>query len=171
MKAIVIGHDKKEQGAFSPFLQTTEFAYNSKVAKALNLIGFDVYNRSGIGNYKTQMQELASRMNPKKYSLVLDLHFNAFNGVANGVESLSYAGNAKTADLGNSYCEFISKTYGTINRGNKPLSEGGRGYWFLRYQIAPALILEPFFGDNVESNKFDCPEKYACDLAEWLNKI
>jgi N-acetylmuramoyl-L-alanine amidase len=171
MTAIVIGHHKNEQGAFSPFLQASEYVYNSEVALYLEKMGFDIYNRSGKGGYKTQMQELASRMNPKNYGLVLDLHFNAFNGVANGTESLSYAGNDYTALLGRSYCEFISKRYQTTNRGNKPLTSGQNGYWFLHYQSAPALILEPFFGDHVESKKFDDAEKHACNLAEWISKI
>lgn len=171
MTAIVIGHHQNEQGAFSPYLQKSEYLYHSEVASYLEKMGFDVYNRSGKGGYKTQMQELAQRMNPKNYSLVLELHFNAFNGVANGCESLSYAGNDYTALIGASYCDFITKRYGNYNRKNKAISEGKNGYWFLHYQNAPALILEPFFGDNEETLLFQDAEDYACNLAEWISKV
>lgn len=165
--AFVIGHDKTSPGAYSHFLHTSEYIYNSEVASYLATIG-DIYKRPLGGGYNTQMRKLAEQINPKNYDLVAELHFNSFNKKANGCESVIYKGNHYTGQLGDDYCTATCKKYGTKNRGVKEVDKGGRGYGFLSMINADAIILEPFFGDHEESLKFENHAEYAQVIKEWL---
>lgn len=165
--AVIVGHDPASPGAFSHWLHTSEYMYNAEVATYLATIA-DIYKRPKGGGYKTQMAALANILNPQNYDLVVELHFNAFNKRANGCEAVIFKGSATGRKVGLAFCEQICQGYGTTNRGVKEVgADGERGYWFLKYMKAPALILEPFFGDAEESLKFENPGKYA----EHLKKI
>lgn len=164
--AVVVGHDKKSPGAYSPFVNASEYVFNSEVATYLK--GCDVYKRSGIGSYKQQMQALADVVNPKGYDLVIELHFNAFNKKAQGVETVGWKGNKTSEDYGKKYCTVISEYYDITNRGIKFVENNGRGYWFNYYINANSLILEPFFGDEQKAKRFEDPKELACVMMEWF---
>jgi len=168
--AVIVGHDKKSAGAYSKSLKISEYVYNSEVASELSCVA-DIYKRPNANGYKSQMQILANELNPKGYDLVVELHFNSFNEKANGTETVGFKGNNHTKYIGNSFNEKISKHYKTINRGHKTSDVGGRGYWFLKLMDAPALILEPFFGDASEALKFADTKEYACIIKQWLMDI
>jgi N-acetylmuramoyl-L-alanine amidase len=155
--AIVVGHDKIEQGAYSHLLKHSEFSYHSELVK---LLPFDIYYRSTKGIYVDKMLELASRINGKAYTLVVELHFNMFNGVVNGTECLYHHKSTVGKRYAEIYCNNVVKEYGTVLRGAKGIS-GGNGFGFVSLMDAPALVLEPFFGDNAEALKFKDLNKYA----------
>ena len=164
--AVVIGHDKTSPGAYSTYLRQSEYIYNSEVATYLSNIA-DIYKRPIGSGYKTQMINLANEINQKDYDLVVELHFNAFNKIANGCEAVIFKGNSYTEKVGQKFCNLITKEYCTESRGVKEVSQpNDRGYWFLALMKADAMILEPFFGDNKESLKFNDPSKYADILAK-----
>lgn len=165
--AIIIGHDKTSPGAWSPFLHTSEYIYNSEVASYLGGVA-DIYKRPLGGGYTTQMRKLAEILNPKGYDLVVELHFNSFNGEANGCEAIIYPGNDFSRNAGNDFCDLVSARYQIENRGVKEHGKGDRGYGFLSLMEAPAIILEPFFGDNEEAEKFANEAKYADLIKDWL---
>ena len=166
--AVVIGHNPHSKGAYSKYLKTNEFDYNSEVATHLK--GFDIYRRLPIGSYKKQIINLAQQINPKKYDLVIELHFNAFNASANGVETVSFP-RSKSIPMGALYCDMIANEYGTKNRGAKVATSDARGLYFLKTMNAPSLILEPFFGDAPEALKFTDTKKYSHLINEWFNKL
>jgi N-acetylmuramoyl-L-alanine amidase len=164
--AIVVGHDSIEQGAFSNLLKKSEFAYYSELVK---LLPFDIYYRSTKGGYKSKMEELAKQINGKGYNAVIELHYNSFNGVANGSEALYFNG----SNIGKRYAEIlaegVAKEYGSTRRGAKAISQtNDRGYWFLKLMDGPAVIYEPFFGDNAEAIKFKDVNKHAKLLIDLL---
>lgn len=163
--AIVIGHDKTSPGAFSNHLGLSEYIYNSEVASHLP---YDVFKRPS-GGYKTAMKQLGQDV--KGYDLIVELHFNSFNNSANGCETVTYPGNVKAEGFGKEYCRLITNHFCNKNRGAKIASVGGRGYWFLHYMPATAIILEPFFGDSVESLEFNDPKEYAGVITEWIKSI
>jgi N-acetylmuramoyl-L-alanine amidase len=166
--AVCIGHNPNDKGAFSRYLQKSEYDYNSEVVQ--NLHGFDVYRRQPLGSYRKEITFLAQQVNKKNYDLVIELHFNAFNGAANGVETIGYPG-SKAGKLGQMYCDLISKEYSTLNRGHKEATSDARGLYFLQTMKAPSLILEPFFGDHIEAEKFKDTKKYASVLCNWFNQM
>lgn len=168
--AIVVGHDRKEQGVYSAPLQTSEYNYNYNVASHLSDVA-DIYYRPLIRGYKSQMEALAKEINPKGYDLVIELHFNAFNGRANGCETVGFEGSKAGAKYGKLFCKMLSDHYDLINRGHKATVPAGRGYWFTKLMAAPALIVEPFFGDHPEAIKFEDTEEYACVIREWLARL
>jgi len=171
--AVVIGHSPDSPGKFSELIHQSEYFYNKEVAGYL--LNVDVYKRPEGGGYKTQMRKLGGLVRPKKYDLIIDLHFNAFdnidNGVGHGVETISYPGNEKTQAWGKEYCRRISNHFCNNNRGAKTATEGGRGWWFLHYMPTNAIILEPFFGDESESLGFTNEAEYAGIIMEWLESI
>ena len=168
--AIVIGHDKTSPGAYSPFLGMSEYLYNSEVASYLH--EFCIYRRPIGGGYKTQMRLLAEQINKEDFDLVVELHFNMFDGIANekgeGVETVSYPGNTYTKELGNKFCKLISEEYNTKSRGAKEGIKNGRGWHFLDMIATNAIIVEPFFGDELEAEKFENPGVYAEVIKRWL---
>jgi N-acetylmuramoyl-L-alanine amidase len=164
--AIVVGHDKISPGAYSSCLHASEYIYNSEVATYLAGVA-DIYKRPLVGGYKTQMKKLASEINKKDYDIVIELHFNMFNKRANGCETVSFPG-SKSLEFGRDFCEKITECYMTDNRGAKEAKINGRGWWFLALMEAPAIILEPFFGDHEESLKFENPGMYASVIKQMI---
>lgn len=163
--AFVVGHDHKEQGAFSKHLNRTEFLYHLGVA---DYLPFDVYWRNpNINGYKSKMQDLAKQINGKGYTAVVELHFNSATPTANGCEALFFGGSVIGKKWAQTFVEKTVKEYGTRNRGVLAVTnDKQRGYWFLKLIDAPAIILEPFFGSNPESLKFLDEEKYAKHLLD-----
>lgn len=168
--AYIIGHDRERPGKYSKLLGTSEYAYNCKVAEYLKRSG-DVYKRPLGGSYKTQMRKLAEILNPKDYDLVIELHFNAFDDLNNrkgvGCETVHYPGSS-SLKYGRKLLKAISEKYQVENRGAKEHGPADRGWWFLHYMDAPAIILEPFFGDEDECLKFQNEAEYAQLIIDTL---
>lgn len=157
--AVIIGHDKIEKGAYSNLLKQSEFGYHSEVVKHLP---FDVYYRNeSLNGYTAKVKDLANRINPKGYNLVIELHFNSFNGVAEGCEALYYIGSTLGQRQAEIYVNRLVQEYGTKPRGAKQINEHERGGLLLKLLKAPSLIVEPFFGDNKEALLFKDHKKYA----------
>jgi N-acetylmuramoyl-L-alanine amidase len=165
--AVVVGHDKNKAGAFSPFIKESEYMYHNEVVSVMSS-KFDYYSRPLASGYKSQMEILSKQINPKNYDLVVELHFNAFNKKAQGVETLSFPNNSETKEWGEKFCKIISENYKIPNRGVKHVTKDGNGYWFNKLMNCNTIILEPFFGDEKESLKFKDHEEYACHLENFL---
>jgi N-acetylmuramoyl-L-alanine amidase len=169
--AIVVGHDNLSRGAYSPFLDFTEYEYNTKVGRRLKEMGYDVFKHQPNISYRQKMKTSYRRLNG--YDLTIELHFNSFhNNLAHGCECLYFHTNKKGKELAAHFSEYISKAYYTRNRGPKALSNPNqRGYWAVASGIPTALLIEPFFGSNPEANKFLDPTEYANTLAEAIQLI
>lgn len=169
--AIVIGHDKNNPGAWSPILKNSEYIYNSEVASYLGDVA-DIYKRPLGGGYTSQMKKLAEELNPKNYDLVVELHYNKYdnkaNGTGDGCEAVIYP-NSSSKKAAQMFCDMIVDHYDVDNRGVKEHGKGERGYGFLSLMSAPAIIVEPFFGDENEAKKFEDPKEYAQVIKEWIN--
>lgn len=171
--AIVVGHSKNSPGAYSKILGTSEYIYNSEVASYLAK-DFDVYKRpiTRKGGYMTQMRMLAEQLNPKEYDLVVELHFNKYDGKANnkgeGCEAIIYP-NSSSRPYAQAFVDLITTKYQTVDRGVEEHGEGDRGFGFLSLMNAPAIIIEPFFGDEKEALKFKEEKEYAETIKKWLN--
>ena len=164
---LVVGHDLLRKGAYSSSLNTSEYNFNLSVAKAS---GLDyVIHRPNYG-YKSKMKATYQKLS--HYDLTVELHFNAAIPQANGVECLHYHTNQVGWHLSTEFCKYISKVYGTRNRGAKQLSNSNqRGFWAVASGIPTGLLVEPFFGSsNYEANKFKDIDKYAKHLKTFLNE-
>ena len=162
--AIVIGHDIISKGAYSDILGMYEYDYNMQVAK---LVGCDIYTHSRNVSYRRKMKATYSKLSD--YDLTIELHFNAAHPAANGAEALYFHTNERGRRAAMLYSKMVSDQYGTRNRGDKPLNNANqRGYWAVASGIPTAIIAEPFFGTNVEANKFKDVCEYAGVLSEFI---
>jgi len=150
--AFVIGHNSRDRGAYSDCLGVSEWdKWNKFYDEHLTRLG-DKFNHNLSRSY-TQRQKSMAKLT-KDYDLVFELHFNASSPLANGVEALVYYSNRKMYALGSLYCKLMSESMGIKNRGCKKVT-GGNGFGFLKETRGSAILLEPFFGSNLN----DC-QKY-----------
>lgn len=151
--AFVLGHTNgnqkvKDKGAFSEFLQQSEWNYFDRLTKKYPKVFENVFHHDGtITSYTHRQKAMAERT--KDYDLIIELHFNASAPQANGVESLTYFSNDLMDSVGEFFCNEISTEMGIKNRGNKRITSGN-GYGFLSNMRGDAILLEPFFGSNKE---------------------
>lgn len=157
--AICVGHSrhingKRDGGAISAG-GVSEWTFNRDLAfqidrvlreKGVQSFVIDDYRGSG---YTDSMRWLASEIKGKKATVAVELHFNAATGTAKGHEWL-YWGHSKRgkvlADaLRGAYAESFPRA---VSRGSKAKVTGERGGEFLKLTHCPAVIAEPFFGDN-----------------------
>ncbi len=166
----VVGHSKSSPGYYSPILKVSEYIYASEVAAYLSCVG-EVYKHPDTRGYTARMEKLAEYANPRKYDLIIELHFNGYdnkdNGKGVGCETVHYPGSS-SIEYGKKLCEAVSKKYEVKNRGAKEAKKGDRGLLFLDMLEAPCLIFEPFFGDESEALKFEDHKKLAKVITKAL---
>jgi len=152
--AFVIGHTPYSKGAFSKYFNSSEWDFYNKYFTKINSVGNVFVHDNDLG-YTSRQKEMAKKT--KDFDIVFELHFNASNGTANGCEALHYHLNETAEKISEVFCEDYTRQTGAKNRGAKKLSNSGdRGYGFVSCQKPTAIILEPFFGDNIEDcKKFD----------------
>lgn len=174
--AIIVGHCKKEPGAYHKTVGS-EFEYNSKVAEYLKDIADIFYYDNFDKGYETTIK-LDMYPKTKNYDLVLELHFNSFNKEANGCEALYFHKNELGKKIGQQFCILMNRQFGSYIRGAKPLSSNKqRGYACVAFQKPTTLILEPFFCTGKENINFDEPheiKEYAetiKDLIKWYQEL
>lgn len=162
-----------EMGAFSKHLNTFEQKYNSKVAEYLRNkypADYDIYYHT-INGYTMRQTALSNLANKLNYKAVAELHFNSFNQLAQGTETLYFHSSAKGKQYAQIVQNEITKEYGLFDRGIKPISKGGRGYAFLQKMKAVALIIEPFFGDEEKCTLFENIQRYADTLHKAFKQL
>lgn len=178
--ALVIGHTSNgDKGAYSPYLNKSEYDYNLAVAKELKEIQaegieYTIYTHT-IQGYNSRQTALANKLNKLGFDYVLELHFNAASPQANGTECLHYFSSKKGKHAAQTISMQISKDFGTTIRGDKGakalINANDRGFGFVSKQKSVAVIVEPFFGSNKESEKFLDISKYACSLQNALKSL
>ncbi|MDX1349657.1 MAG: hypothetical protein R3279_05390 [Putridiphycobacter sp.] len=159
--AFVIGHTdgkgrSKDQGAYSPILQATEFNWHLKHLKQLQLIGDVFMHDSNLVNYIDRQRKTARLTT--QYKQVFELHFNASrdadgdgDGDGSGCEALHNDGNLVGEQFAINYCQLVNKHLGIkIRRKNGAIPViNGRGAGFIKLTGPTAVVLEPGFGDNI----------------------
>ena len=146
--AFVIGHTRIKRGAYSEYFKRTEWKFWKGFECELNKIGDVFYHKNFSSSYNNRQISMSKRT--KDYDLVFELHFNSLDSIASGCEALYYYKNNQTKYISHRFCAEYTKITGSRNRGVKPLSSREqRGYGFVYNQVPNAVILEPFFGDNL----------------------
>ena len=164
--AIVIGHTEKDKGAFSNILNKSEWDLFKEI-RGLEEVGDVFVHDKNISSYKVR-QEYTAKNKTKDYDIVFELHFNAANSKAQGCEALYFKGSFEGMSLASDFCKIWNQKTGIKIRGAKPLDVGGRGYEFVQSTKGVAVLLEPFFGDNVEDCQKWSSEKFVETLKELL---
>ena len=166
--AIVVGHNRIKKGAFSKFFKSYEWDFNKRVVEMLQS-NVDVYFHANIFGYTSRQRAMAKKLNKKNYKLVMELHFNAADPVANGVECFYYFKNNEGKKYAQLFNQIIVEEHGLKNRGAKALlTAKDRGYGFVYYPKATAILLEPGFGTNAR----DCIKiKSELHLARSIDRF
>jgi len=176
---ICIGHSRRgDKGAENFFKTTSEWDYNNKVAvglkKELKSIGIEskiypVYKASG---YTGAMGFIKRKLREDGATLALELHFNAYNGKARGCETLYTTNHPESKILATCIQESVLNGFYTVNRGIKQLRRNKRGWLFVNNWTIPAVLCEPFFGDNKHDwLLFSNPKRLAKSYAEGIQNF
>ena len=192
--ALVIGHNDRSRGAYSPIL-LSEFKYWKRIAEKIKgeipeII--DVYERKPNKAYIPEMNEVLKELNRNDYKFCLELHFNgSLNRDANGCECLVYYGNNKAKELATDFMARLQNKFGSKIRikentlkeikvvNGKELTtekkETTRGLILIQdsktrggYGICKSkdtyILIEPFFGSNNDESLKFSVEKDVVDL-------
>ena len=192
--ALIIGHNDRSRGAYSPIL-LSEFKYWKKIAEKIKgeipeII--DVYERKPNKAYVPEMNEVLKELNKNDYNFCLELHFNSsLNRNANGCECLVYWKNEKAKKLATNFMARLQNIFGIKIRNKENIlketrningketviekKEVTRGLILIQdskirggYGICKSkdtyILVEPFFGSNNDESLKFSVEKDVVDL-------
>lgn len=177
--ALIVGHEKVAPGAYgvSP-LNQSEYEYNGVLALLISKHCQDLMPELEIQTFYRDhggVKEAYTAVNSFSPLGCIELHFNACNRVAFGSEVLIDYEAHKGATLLSVY--ILDAIYASFNRkglgcrGIKVLHPHERGENNLHLAKGyPALISEPFFGDNIDDAilAFDHQDNLALQLAKGI---
>ena len=174
MKALVIGHNARSKGAYSSILGQSEYDYYSDIAKTISELvpTIDIYERKSDLNYVREMSKVIQSINLHNYDFVLELHFNsASTPNANGCEVLAHKNSHKGQKLSKLFLDALTKEYNLKNRGIINIeSSNQRGGYGISKTNCPYILIEPFFANNKEAEKFKDKEKFAKFLLKFISE-
>lgn len=181
--AICVGHSRLANGSVEGGARSvtgvSEWEYNSRLARLIAAALHDVHGISASvidryegGGYSAAMAWVGRRLRAEgDIALAVELHFNAANGKARGHEWLHWHGSDKGKRAAVEMHLAFSKAFPQIPaRGVKAKDDTERGAGFLKQTPCPAVICEPFFGDNREDWKIakDFPASIARVMARGI---
>lgn len=175
MIALVIGHNSRSKGAYSPYLKTTEYEYWKKVTEKIReKIEVDIFERKSSISYIQEMKEVISKINKKNYDFILELHFNsANNSSVQGVEVLRHTSSIKGAKIGELFTEKINQEFGVVKRNEIIIkSSNQRGGYGICKTKSPYILIEPFFASNEKAIEFsvDRMSKFLIDFLKEMRE-
>ncbi len=133
-------------GAIGYIKESTENRFVcGEVVRQLQGLGHTVYDCTVNNGTSASdvLRKIVTKCNSHKVDLDVSIHFNAFNGLAKGTETLVYS----NTSIANTYAKRINDaivSMGYSNRGVKIRSE----LYVLRNTKSPALLVECCFCDN-----------------------
>lgn len=148
---IVIGHNRFKKGANSQYFNRTEFTFFETWAAKYSK--YPVFINLPLP-YQEQCEKTA--LKTVDYDLVIELHFNAYNGLVHGCETVCNKDNQRMIALSDHFNKLMSE-HGFSARDGVRVDlkkyKQTRGGGFIKATKGDAIILEPFFGDNSEDCK------------------
>lgn len=168
---LIVGHERKSSGAELHKSQgsMSEYDYNSDLAKRIEkladkkIVQVEIIHRDGIG-----ILGACKKAKDLKCDVVIELHFNGFNGVVTGTSTLC-SQEPRDRDLAQIVQKIMCQVFERKgnSRGVKVLSRGDRGALnVMSIEGIANCLVEPFFGD-VESEALMAVQKkdeYALSL-------
>lgn len=154
---IVVGHNSKAKGAYGGEpISAYEFDFNSSVAEIMDELaaeyGMDakIFTRKDRGSYRNEIEDVYKKTDKWGAGVTIELHFNAYDKKTAGTETLSGPSTAsmRTAMSVQKLIATLYDRSAKTDRGVKPYRTIDRGRLSLISGKAPAILVEPFFGDN-----------------------
>jgi N-acetylmuramoyl-L-alanine amidase len=171
--ALIVGHEPKAPGATSCG-HVSEFDWNTQIAAEVQtrLAQSQVVRLVRVWRAPEGYSALPGKVNATGADAAVELHFNASNGAGRGTECLHFAGSKRGEIAALLFQTMIVEALGLRDRGLKPCAASDRGGLFLAKTNMPAVIVEPFFGDNAldwqraTARRADLVRAYATALEE-----
>lgn len=180
--AVIVGHEKAAQGAHSDILGT-EYVFNSALAIDIQTIATNehdavckVFFRDGLGIAGVGKAASDWARLDVLADAVVELHFNAANGVARGTEVLYDNDPPRSKAFADVMLKHVcaalgreGKSFGTILLGS-----GDRGYGNLQAVTVPSCLIEPAFGDTpadaqlLKDHRLDYARAIVAAAAEFV---
>lgn len=168
---IVVGHDPHAQGARNE--KITEFDFNNSlaplIAKHLIVVGdftpMVIYRSDGLSKLPNQINDL-------NMDLIISLHCNAFNKNVAGSEVLYATTSKNGAILADILQKQIVSVLKNRDRGVKPTAANQNGGVILHRTKPVAVLIEPFFIDNIREyeNAESKKDQLALAIAEGVKR-
>ncbi|MGL6130433.1 MAG: N-acetylmuramoyl-L-alanine amidase [Fusobacteriaceae bacterium] len=171
----VIGHNSSDKGSFSKALNISEYDFFEKVANKIKSCSkkhkVEVIKREFTGGYTKEMSKVVDYVNSNSFDLVFELHFNAYNGVARGIEMLYFHKSSKGKEISQKLMSLHNSIIGLPERRIIPISESTErgGYGIVKSKM-PYVLTESFFGDNSEDCALVSADKIADVFLEYLGE-
>lgn len=172
--AIIVGHTPKQPGAMGAApLGVPEHVYNRELAQMIlpHITAAGHECLIVVRDPVDRRENAADQANLWRADASLELHFNAFDCKARGSLTLYLGERAQKGDsdlarhVQNGVVTALGRQ-GKLNRGAQAVFAGDRGHLNLRTVRCPAVLVEPFFGDQPDDAALAVTRKGA--LAEHL---
>jgi N-acetylmuramoyl-L-alanine amidase len=157
--AFIIGHTETAKGAYSSYFKQSEYDFwrhrvRHFTFECLDLgVNSQFFTRDGVG-VAGAYQKANEWLEGVEKKCIVELHFNAFNKKATGTEVLYVHDTAKEGILATEVSHAMATVLGLRDRGAKDLKPGQAGHYNVtRISEYPSILLEPFFGDNIDDCK------------------
>lgn len=152
----------------------TEFNMTSylvaEVFKKERLIGIDlvIKARNDFGN-------LVDEVNSLNGDILISCHFNAYDKKVQGTEVLYAHKSLKGRKLASVTQDILTKHLGLTDRGIKPTKPEDRGGSILNKTKPIAILIEPFFLDNIKNKDYlekqmEKVSNAIIEILEYLDK-
>lgn len=166
--AIIVGHNDKRKGFYSPYIGKSEYEYYKSICNELNNV--DIHYRLNHNSYSQEIDELCDRLNSKNYDIVVSMHFNSFDKKVQGSEAWCYHSNEWSKQLAWNLLDALNEEYGIKTRGVKSITNmnnrGGRLFYKCKH---PVILFEPFFGDEPKASQFKNEERFTKFFQQFIN--
>ena len=174
---ICVGHSRPgDKGAVNYDGTVDEWSYNLEAGEALKKALKDkgvrsiLYSAYEGKTYRTAMTYIRKKLKLDGATAAVELHFNA-SGVptVRGCETWYRYGSTEGRKLAQHIQTSIIAAYGNRNRGVKAAKAPDRGFSFMKNDALPAVLCEPFFGDDKKDYiLFSKPTKLGQHLADGI---
>ncbi len=181
--ALCLGHGRSDDEGNVGAGGVSEEDFNSPLidlitdtlrGRGINVVVVKFYQGS---SYTNSMIWLANELKRLGATCAVEFHFNAFNKVARGHEFLHWEHSKEGVKLAGHLLDAFDEEFSThASRGLKRLNSKNRGALFVSLTHCPAVIAEPFFGDNPEEWRFFSKgpglfrlmDAYVAGIENWL---
>lgn len=157
--AVIIGHNSQQQGAVRGDTGESEYVWNGRLAQIMERlapefsIDLRTFRRVSGGGYRTEIRRVYSEVDNWRADASIELHFNgSSNPSATGIETLS-SGTALSLRLAQAVQDEMIIALGLRDRGVKTVGGSDRGGASLIAGVAPAILVEPFFGSSAKGQQ------------------
>ena len=162
------GHNFKVPGASGTFSETTEDRkVKDLVITKLKMLGHTVYDCTDetATTVRSNLEAIVAKCNAHSVDLDVSIHFNAFDGNANGTEVCIYNESSASRNTAQKIADEIEKLGFKKRNGGISIRNG---LYVLRHTNAPALLVECCFCDSKKDAALYNAEKMASAIVKGI---